>query len=175
MAGDPADDQSANLLSSLVETMAALDSGSSSTPETPAPAVEMTPRQLHVAAAVLLLQMIRADAEVRQDEHRGLARALRRVLDLSDEESNLVVRLAEDEVRSDVSLPRVLGLLDRHCSVDLKRKIVHCLWRIAYADAELRAHEEYFARKIAEHLNLSTADIVETKVRAREEFFAEEL
>ena len=48
-------------------------------------------------------------------------------------------------------------------------------WRIAFADAELAGHEEYLVRKIANQLGLSTADLVETKVRAREEFLRDGL
>jgi uncharacterized tellurite resistance protein B-like protein len=44
-----------------------------------------------------------------------------------------------------------------------------CL-QLAFADAELVGHEEYFVRKVAESLGLTTADLVETKVQAREAF-----
>jgi uncharacterized tellurite resistance protein B-like protein len=172
----PSDDEDSGLLASLLDAMAGLESGGvAPAGEGPPSAPALTPRQVHVATAVVLIQMIRADSEIRQDEHRGLGRALRRVLALSEDESNLVVRLAEDEVRGNVPLQEAIALLDRHCPPDVKRKIVHCLWRVAYADAELAAHEEYLARKISEHLNLSTADLVETKLRAREEFFAEDM
>ena len=56
-----------------------------------------------------------------------------------------------------------------------KRQLVESLWRIAFADAELATHEEYLVRKIAGQLGLSTADLVETKIRAREDFLKEEL
>jgi uncharacterized tellurite resistance protein B-like protein len=52
---------------------------------------------------------------------------------------------------------------------------LEALWRIAFADAELAGQEEYLVRKIALQLGLSTADLVETKVRAREEFLREDL
>lgn len=41
-------------------------------------------------------------------------------------------------------------------------------------DQYMQGHEEYLVRKLAEHLRLSTADLVETKLRAREEFLEEE-
>ena len=52
---------------------------------------------------------------------------------------------------------------------------MEALWRIAFADAELAGHEEYLVRKIAGKLNLTSADLVETKVRAREKFLEEDL
>jgi uncharacterized tellurite resistance protein B-like protein len=56
-----------------------------------------------------------------------------------------------------------------------KRQLVESLWRIAFADAELAAHEEYLVRKIAGQLGLSTADLVETKVGTQEGFLREDL
>ncbi len=54
-------------------------------------------------------------------------------------------------------------------------ELVEALWRIAFADAELAGQEEYLVRKIAGQLHLTTADLVETKVRAREGFLEEDL
>jgi uncharacterized tellurite resistance protein B-like protein len=84
-----------------------------------------------------------------------------------------VARAAEEQVERDASLPRLVTLLDERCSPDLKRKVVHCLWRIAFADAELAVHEEYLVRKISESLQLTRADLVEAKIRAREESLEE--
>jgi hypothetical protein len=39
----------------------------------------------------------------------------------------------------------------------------------------IREIQEYLVRKIAGRLGLSTADLVETKVRAREDFLREDL
>ena len=42
-------------------------------------------------------------------------------------------------------------------------------------EPQLQGNEEYLVRKIAEHIGLKTADLVETKLHAREEFIKEEL
>jgi uncharacterized tellurite resistance protein B-like protein len=99
-------------------------------------AAPITDRRLQLAAAVLMVCVVRADHESRQDEHRALE-------------------------------------LARGCSTGQKHRLVEALWRIAFADAELAGHEEYLVRKIAVQLGLSTADLVETKVRAREGFLRE--
>ena len=70
---------------------------------------------------------------------------------------------------------KFVRLLDLGCTPEEKRVVVESLWRIAYADAELEAHEEYLIRKVSEHLHLSKADLVESKIRARERFLAEDL
>jgi uncharacterized tellurite resistance protein B-like protein len=138
-------------------------------------AATITARRLQLASAVLMVGVVRADFESRQDEHRALERSLSRSLDLHEEEAGIVVRVAEEALARGVSFALVLAQLARECSMGQKRQLVESLWRIAYADAELAGHEEYLVRKIAGQLGLSTADLVETKVSAREDFLREDL
>ncbi|HXK09657.1 MAG TPA: TerB family tellurite resistance protein [Vicinamibacteria bacterium] len=138
-------------------------------------AAMITERGLQIAAAVLMVCVVRADLECRQDEHRALVRGLARALGLAGDEASVVVRAAEESLDRGVLFPAVLARLSERCSVDQKRRLVEWLWRIAFADAELAGHEEYLVRKIAGQLGLGTADLVETKVRAREDFLREDL
>jgi uncharacterized tellurite resistance protein B-like protein len=138
-------------------------------------AVTITDRRLQLAAAVLMVGVVRADFESRQDEHRVLERSLTRALDLADDEATVVVHAAEEAIARGVRFPVVLDRLARECPAGQKHRLVEWLWRIAFADAELAGHEEYLVRKIAVQLGLSTADLVETKVRAREDFLREDL
>lgn len=135
----------------------------------------ITSRRLQLASAVLMVAVVRADFESRQDEHRALEHAVSRALDLHHEAAALVVRVAEEALDRGVSFGMLLQALARECSLDQKRSLVESLWRIAFSDAELAGHEEYLVRKIAGQLGLSTADLVETKVKAREGFLREDL
>jgi uncharacterized tellurite resistance protein B-like protein len=135
----------------------------------------ITDRQLRLGAAVLMISVVRVDRASRQDEHRALERALARALHLDPEEAALVVRAAEEAIARGASFARTLQHLDAGCSPGQKRRLVEALWRIAFSDAELAGQEEYLVRKIAGQLHLTTADLVETKVRAREGFLEEDL
>jgi uncharacterized tellurite resistance protein B-like protein len=132
-------------------------------------------RRLQLAAAVLMVSVVRADLESRQDEHRVLEKAVARGLDLPEDEAAIVVRCAEEALDRGVRFPILLARLARECSPGQKGQLVELLWRIAFSDAELAGHEEYLVRKIAGKLGLSTADLVETKIRAREDFLREDL
>jgi uncharacterized tellurite resistance protein B-like protein len=132
-------------------------------------------RRLQLASAVLMVSVVRADLESRQDEHHALQRAVGRALDLHEEAAALVVRVAEEALARGVSFGGLLQQVESECTLDQKRQLVESLWRIAFADAELAGHEEYLVRKIANKIGLSTADLVETKVRAREEFLRDDL
>ena len=135
----------------------------------------ITDRQLQLAAAVLMVSVVRADRANRQDEHRALERAVGQALDLGEGAAAVVVRAAEEAIARGASFAAILQKLQAGCSTDQKRGLVEALWRIAFADAELAGHEEYLVRKIAGKLNLTSADLVETKVRAREKFLEEDL
>ncbi|MCG6923045.1 MAG: TerB family tellurite resistance protein [Acidobacteria bacterium] len=135
----------------------------------------ITDRQLRLAAAVLMVSVVRVDRSSRQDEHRALERALSRALDLETEEAAVVARAAEDTIARGASFAETLRHLDAGCTTSQKLRLVEALWRIAFADAELAGQEEYLVRKIAGKLGLTTADLMETKVRAREKFLKEDL
>jgi uncharacterized tellurite resistance protein B-like protein len=130
----------------------------------------ITDQQLRLAAAVLMVSVVRADRASRQDEHRALEGAVSQALDLDPEAAAVVVRAAEGAIARGASFAAGLQRLQAGCSADQKKRLVESLWQIAFADAELAGQEEYLVRKIAGKLNLTTADLVETKIRARERF-----
>jgi len=130
----------------------------------------VTGRSLQLAATVLFLQMIAADQESRNDEHRTLLETVSRVLGVGGDDAVTIIRVAESHVKT--PLPKLLRVLDLQCTVVQKKKIVESMWQLAFSDAELAGHEEYFVRKVAQALHLNNADLVETKILAREAFLS---
>jgi uncharacterized tellurite resistance protein B-like protein len=128
-------------------------------------------RQLRIATAALLLELGRADGEARHDEHRAIARTLERVLGATPEQAAAVLRLAEDELAGQRPLRSFTRAIDRSFTRDEKRRLVEGLWRVAFADAELLAHEEYLIRKIAEQIHLPFEDFLRAKIEAKEACF----
>jgi len=142
----------------------------------PAAAQPLIPdRQLQMAAAALMVCVVRADQASTQAEHRVLEKAIGRTLGVDAATAARVVRVAEERLASQASFGEFIRLLNQGCSDGEKKRVVEALWRIAFADAELQGHEEYLVRKVAEHLYLSTADLVEAKIRARETFLDEDI
>lgn len=125
-------------------------------------------RRLQLATAILFLQMIAADRESKHDEHQALITALATSLRMDGPDAVTLIRLAEKHVKT--PLPHLVKALRERCSPLQIKSVVTSLWRLAFADADLAGHEEYFVRKIAQSLGLSTADLVETKILAREAF-----
>lgn len=132
-------------------------------------------REIQIASAILMVCLLRADHESRQDEHRALERGLQRVFALSPDQTARLVRRAEEKFSDGSRFGEVVALINTGAPLDQKKRLVQALWRVAYADAELEGHEEYLVRKVADLLELSTADLIETKIAAREAFLSEEL
>lgn len=141
----------------------------------PRPQPLISDLELQMAAAALMVCVVRADLTSTQDEHRVLEKAIGRTIGVDQPTAARVVRVAEERLGSQASFADFLRLLNHGCNDEEKKRLLEALWRIAFADAELQGHEEYLVRKVAEQLHLSTADLVETKVRARETFLAEDI
>ena len=137
----------------------------------PEPSDAVTGRRLQLATAILFQQMIAADQGAKPEEHQAMLAAVGRVLGIDLGDAAIIISLGEKHVKT--PLPQLLGLLKERCTLIQKKKVIESMWQLAFADAELAGHEEYFVRKVSRSLGLSTADLVETKILAREGFLAQ--
>jgi uncharacterized tellurite resistance protein B-like protein len=143
-------------------------------PEAPAgtatsePAPE--PRRVHLAMAALLLHMTRADHEARTDEREAVARALAALLGATEDEARGLMGLADLEGTMQQPLQKLVDAANAGLSDGEKKRLVQALWEVAFADAEIQAHEEYLVRKVCDLLKLSRGDLIEAKLRAKENF-----
>lgn len=123
--------------------------------------------RLALATAALLIEVMRLDG-AGDDERAAVLHALTRKFELSDEEAASVVALAEEEVRAAVGYYQFTSLINRHFDLAQKERVVELLWRVAWADASVSAHEMHVIRKIADLLHLPHASYVAAKQRARD-------
>jgi uncharacterized tellurite resistance protein B-like protein len=124
---------------------------------------------LRLAAAALLFEIVRADAEVKDEERTVVRAAIQGTFGLTKEESEELMRLAEAESREATSLYDFTHLIDKAFAPEQKKRVVELLWLVAYADAEKHAHEEHLVRKIAGLLHVPHPDFIDAKIRARAE------
>ena len=130
----------------------------------------LSERELQVARAVLLVQALRADLRIKEGETEVVVAGIEKVLRLEAGEALALVKLAANHARSSEAMSAALAALDRSLTRLQRVELVEWLWRIAFADAELVSQEEYLIRKISDLLSLTTADLIEAKVRAKEAF-----
>jgi uncharacterized tellurite resistance protein B-like protein len=131
---------------------------------------DLSEQRMRLATAVLIVQITRSDFEISEDERRAVIEAVQHALGLGAEESEQIARFAGVQAERAPRLHDYAQIVDERCTLEQKRRILEALWRVAFADAEILAHEEYLVRKIAELLHLSTADLIEAKIKAREAF-----
>jgi uncharacterized tellurite resistance protein B-like protein len=131
-----------------------------------APAAER--HSIELATAALLVEVVRSDAGIAPNEQQAVLRAVRESFGLSDEEAQTLFRLAEDEVRTANDYYQFTSLINRHFDQQRKQHVIELMWQVAYADAELAAHENHVLRRIAELLHVTHGDYIAAKMRARD-------
>lgn len=125
-------------------------------------------RQLKLATAALLIEMMQQDGETTDDEVHAVKAALQRKFALSETETEDLFELAKEEARQAADFYQFTRLINDQFPVEKKIKVVEYLWTIAYADEELDAHEEHMIRRIADLLYVSHKDMLKAKHKVQE-------
>ena len=114
------------------------------------------------------MEVVRSDADIHPGEQQIVLRAVREKFGLSDDEAQTLFRLAEEEVRTANDYYQFTSLINREFSQQQKQRVIELMWQVAYADAELSAHENHVLRRIAELLHVTHSDYIAAKMRARD-------
>ena len=123
---------------------------------------------IELATAALLVEVVRSDAGIVPKEQRAVLRAVREKFGLSADESQALFYLAEEEVRTANDYYQFTSLINRHFDQPQKQHIIELMWRVAYADDSLAAHENHVLRRVAELLHVTHGDYIAAKMRARD-------
>ena len=124
----------------------------------------------HVATAALLVEMMRADHEVRSGEREAVLRALAAAFDdLSPEETRDLLARAEERADDATSLYEFTRHINRQLDHEQKAHVVELLWRVAYADGGLDKYEEHLVRRIADLIHVPHSVFIRMKHKARNE------
>jgi uncharacterized tellurite resistance protein B-like protein len=122
---------------------------------------------LQLATAALLIEMMRADAKVSEDERRTITKTIRAKFKLTEKETDALLQLAEKEIQKSTGYYKFTSLINKGFTYEQKVKVVEYIWEVAFADTELDKHEEHMVRKIANLIYVSHKDFIETKLRVR--------
>jgi uncharacterized tellurite resistance protein B-like protein len=60
------------------------------------------------------------------------------------------------------------SLINQRFTQAQKERVLESMWRVAYADAAIDAHEQHLMRKIAALLHVSDSAYIAAKLRARD-------
>ncbi len=123
---------------------------------------------LQIATAALLLEMMRMDSRIAEEERVTVAEVMRQEFHLSTSEFDAIRELAEQAAHKAHDYYQFTSLINQRCDATQKIRIVENLWRVAMADGHLDAHELHLMRKLGDLLHVGHADYVAAKQRARE-------
>ena len=132
---------------------------------TPTPSTER--HSIQLATAALLVEVARIDRQSTEDERAAVLRAVREKFEIPADEASALIELAEAEMKQANDYFQFTSLVNRHFTQEQKLSIVELMWRVAYADAELSAHENHLMRKIGDLLHIPHGDYIAAKMRAQ--------
>ena len=128
---------------------------------------EIPDHSLQIATAALLIEMMRADSEINEDEKVIITGSMRSKFGLTDEEIDSLLKIAHDKVWEATGYHEFTSLMNKGFSYKQKIIVIEHLWEVAYADNILDKHEEYMVRKIAGLIYVSHKDFIDAKLRVK--------
>lgn len=124
-------------------------------------------REIHLAAAALLMEVARADAQIDEKEEAAVIESLRRAFDLSDDALEETANLAIAATDGAEGFYQFTTLVNEHYRAGEKVALVEDLWRVAWADGAVDKFEEHFIRRIAGLIHVPDSQFIQAKQRAR--------
>lgn len=121
---------------------------------------------LHLAAAVLLIQVAKSDHQVETLELARIARVLQREWGLNDRDIDDLMKVADETTDEHVSLHGHVDKVNHNFSASQKCDLVRGLWEVASADGEIHPYEELLVRRLADLIYVPHTDFIRTKHQA---------
>ena len=122
---------------------------------------------LRLATATLLVEVVRADYEELASETEAVIGQLQRHFQLTDDETRLLIKEAEQNADHSVSLQDFTRLLHEQLTEAEKHSVIAMLWEVALADNHLDKHEDYVVRKVAGLLYITHSDLIRIRNTVR--------
>ena len=121
--------------------------------------------QEQLSAALLLVEMARADYEVAEVERETIVGMLAERYKLAPAQAEHLVGRALSDAEGATSLYGYVKTLNGRLDYSGKCELVEMLWQVANADGHVDAYEEHRLRKLAGLLYVSDQDYVRAKLK----------
>ena len=129
---------------------------------------EATESAVQLATAVVLVEVMRADATFRPGERQAVRTALHRIFGLNDDDAARLEALAEEEARHATDYFAFTSRINERFGMADKLRIVEQMWRVAYVDGVLSEHERHVLWRIADLLHVPQGAYVNARIRAQQ-------
>lgn len=124
-------------------------------------------RDLQLAAATLMFELIRADGKVDDEELQAMGEALHQQFKLNEKDINQMIALARESAYEATSLQGFTREICNNWGNAKRYKLLEHLWQLALTDQHIDAHERHFVRKVAGLLYLTEMQIVQAREKAK--------
>lgn len=121
-----------------------------------------------VAAAALLVEVVRSDHQFSDVEREAVMASAGRKFGLDEARSHSLVELAEAEANEAHDLYQFTSLINASYSPEQKVRLVEELWRVAWSDDVLHHHEEHVIRKVADLIHVPHSAYIAAKLRVQD-------
>ncbi|WP_088279004.1 TerB family tellurite resistance protein [Ideonella sp. A 288] len=123
---------------------------------------------LQLATAVMLVEVMRADASFHAGEREAVLAALRDKFALSDDEAGRLAELAETTAKGATDLFSFTSRINDRFDMAQKLRMIEHMWRVAYADGHLSEHERHVLWRVADLLHVPQGAYVNARLRAEQ-------
>lgn len=135
------------------------------------PATQTAAERAHavqLAAAVLLVEVVRAEGAMDAAERTAMVNALRSRFALAPDELDRLLELAVTTAHTAYDYQRFTGSLNDHFTQEQKVQLVEAMWQVAYADSRIDENEHHTISKVAGLLHVTHGEYIAAKLRAKE-------
>jgi len=125
--------------------------------------------RVQLATCVILLEAATVGQEFTDTEKDHIVEVLKNRFALNENEAADLMREAHEIRQESHDLFRFTTLINQNFSHAEKIEIIEEVWRIIYSDGVLDGHEDHFAHKLRNLLNLNHPQMIEAKLKILEE------
>lgn len=124
--------------------------------------------RLQLASAALLIELSKADFDQGDVELQTIRSLLAKEHDISSEEINELMALAEEQFEEDNAYHPYTSLINQNFSPERKVRLLETLWKVAIADGKISKYEDHLIRKISELIYVPHRDFIRSKLKVTE-------
>ena len=133
--------------------------------QAPAAVQRDSEQALRMATAALLMEVARADHDIKDEEREAVRRIIENYYSVSPEQARELAAAAESHADDATSLFPFTRLITSECSMEDRVRIVGMLWKVSCADGHIDAHEEHLIRKVADLLYVPHSEFIRVKLQ----------
>ena len=122
----------------------------------------------HLACAALLIEVINSDQKLEEQETEAFLAVLKENLNISNEDIDELVELAQTQAKEATSLYEFTRLINDDYDYKQKIGLIENMWRIAFSDNNLDKYEDHLIRKISDLIYVSHSDFIKAKLKVRD-------